>query len=471
MTNPFPRSARAPAPTPTTLPQSPRLRRGESNAPLPPRLASPPADQAASSPRSGHPAGALPPIFPPHPHLLRYPTNDSPADETISPNLLFAVTQLRPNRLRRPAALHQANPVATFHFTPADEMVLIKTTWDGKPADFIFDTGSSTSLLDSTIFTSLTLAHDQATGKTANGDRVEELYNPPDLSLGPLHLAGAGPVVRMDLSAVRAQLDRPVIGLWGCNVWHKLVAQIDFDNGELRFFEPDDFPHPEWGNAIPLETPQGLDQREIGQSAYVRLTIGPFEDLFMIDTGNTQGGAIPTDGFDRILHATTRPVASAPAVTANGTATIRNLRTPEFILGENHYRDQIFVATTNWFGGLGLDFLSRHLVTIDFPHARLYLKPGKAFNRHDTFTTSGMDLKRQQGQTVVTITPKSPADLAGLRDGDILLKVNGKDAASYELFDLRELLRSKEGTEIDVLFLRDGKTHSATFKLHHRLPS
>lgn len=51
------------------------------------------------------------------------------------------------------------------------------------------------------------------------------------------------------------------------------------------------------------------------------------------------------------------------------------------------------------------------------------------------------------------------------------MKVNGKDADSYELFDLRQLLRSEEGAKIDVLFLRDGKTLSTNFKLHDPLAS
>jgi hypothetical protein len=346
-------------------------------------------------------------------------------------------------------------------------MVVIRTDWNSKPADFVFDTGCTSSILDSTAFPSLTKATDPVAYDTPAGQMTQVLYQPPNLNIGPLRLADGGLVVRSDLSMFRTLLGRPVAGLLGNDLCRNLVVQIDFDDGEILFLKPDDRPHPEWGTPIQIEsakTPHGLDN----QYARVRVIIDGFEDLFIVDSGLILGGNLPTDGFDQILDATTRPVARRLSYSLKGVTTQRFTRTPQFALGGLYYHDLIFGEDYGWEGRLGLSFLSRHLVTLDFPHAKLYLKPGKAFNRRDDWDdVTGMSLSRSTKSIILTISPNSPAYSAGLRDGDVLTQINGNDANSYTSSDLLRLLIAKEGTEINVHYLRDGLDHSVTFKLRH----
>ncbi len=146
------------------------------------------------------------------------------------------------------------------------------------------------------------------------------------------------------------------------------------------------------------------------------------------------------------------------------------MRAPPFTVGRLQYHDLIFGETKQWQGIVGNEFLSRHVVTLDFPHGRMFLRPGKEFNRADTYGMSGIAVRRLGHKTIVTITnPKGPGELAGLRDEDVLVQINGKDAESYQLSELRDLLRSKDGAEIDIKYLRDGKVQSATVKLRKEL--
>ncbi len=50
------------------------------------------------------------------------------------------------------------------------------------------------------------------------------------------------------------------------------------------------------------------------------------------------------------------------------------------------------------------------------------------------------------------VDTRSPAFEAGVRQGDVLLEVNGKPAAEYDLEDLRSLLRSGDGQKINITF-------------------
>ena len=54
-----------------------------------------------------------------------------------------------------------------------------------------------------------------------------------------------------------------------------------------------------------------------------------------------------------------------------------------------HYHDLIISETKSKTASFGLPFLSRHMVTFDFPHFIFYMKPGRGFSRRDEFQVDG----------------------------------------------------------------------------------
>ena len=183
----------------------------------------------------------------------------------------------------------------------------------------------------------------------------------------------------MDLSAFNEHVDRPIVGVLGNNVWRKLVLQLDFDAGQLRFLTPDDLPHPEWGTVVPLESAKTPRTVPITGVAYVRLNVAGAEGLFYVDTGDNGTASLTSGGLDYILENTKLAVLQRPRETAGGTLYARVFRIPTFTFADQRYNDLIFYETKDWAGTLGIRFLSRHLVTIDFPHARLFLKLRQRF--------------------------------------------------------------------------------------------
>jgi putative serine protease PepD len=72
--------------------------------------------------------------------------------------------------------------------------------------------------------------------------------------------------------------------------------------------------------------------------------------------------------------------------------------------------------------------------------------------------------KVQHGLFVSGVVTGGPAASAGLRSGDVIIKINGKDATSN--VQLEELtLTMKPGDTVPVDFVRDGKQSSATVTL------
>ncbi|MFN3828284.1 MAG: DegQ family serine endoprotease [Micavibrio sp.] len=73
-------------------------------------------------------------------------------------------------------------------------------------------------------------------------------------------------------------------------------------------------------------------------------------------------------------------------------------------------------------------------------------------------------MKASQGALVASITPTGPAEVAGLKAGDIIVKFNGKDIK--EMRELPRLVAETEiNTEAKIEFWRDGKLQNAKIKV------
>jgi C-terminal processing protease CtpA/Prc len=170
--------------------------------------------------------------------------------------------------------------------------------------------------------------------------------------------------------------------------------------------------------------------------------------------------------FDGLRKGTTQPTVAIPTFTANGTADLRDMRAPEFVVGGIHYHDLICGEIKDDGCTIGLEFLERHLATMDFPGQRLYLKPSHEFERRSQADMCGIGAERKGGQLVVAgVIAGSPAQQAGIREGDILLSINGKPVGEYGMGELREIFDAAEGRELTITFSRGGQQQTVSFKL------
>ncbi|MFO1034540.1 MAG: PDZ domain-containing protein [Hyphomicrobiales bacterium] len=75
-----------------------------------------------------------------------------------------------------------------------------------------------------------------------------------------------------------------------------------------------------------------------------------------------------------------------------------------------------------------------------------------------------LGLKEAKGAIVADLTEDSPAQKAGIRQGDTILKANGEEIADAK--DLaRTIAKVKPGTDIAVDIYRDGKPETITVKI------
>lgn len=75
-----------------------------------------------------------------------------------------------------------------------------------------------------------------------------------------------------------------------------------------------------------------------------------------------------------------------------------------------------------------------------------------------------LHLDQPRGIYVARVIPKCAADKAGIREGDVLLKVNNMEVNTYASM-MEEVGLFNPGDNVDVVFLRDGKEHTVTLTL------
>jgi serine protease Do len=78
------------------------------------------------------------------------------------------------------------------------------------------------------------------------------------------------------------------------------------------------------------------------------------------------------------------------------------------------------------------------------------------------------DVEEGKGVTVKDVDDESPASKAGMKEGDVITQVNGKEIAGVE--ELRtEIKDIKEGDTLKVAYKRGGKNQTAEIKIPKRL--
>ncbi|MGZ6007108.1 MAG: PDZ domain-containing protein [Rhizomicrobium sp.] len=111
-------------------------------------------------------------------------------------------------------------------------------------------------------------------------------------------------------------------------------------------------------------------------------------------------------------------------------------------------------------GNIGGGILKRFVVTFDYGHSTMYLKPAAGpIADLDTYDRAGTWFNVEpEGFKVIEVTAGGPADAAGLKAGDVITAIDGKPVSDIALPDARQRLRDDPvGTVVAFSVQRDGK--------------
>ncbi len=361
-----------------------------------------------------------------------------------------------------PKSTVKQNILAAFEIAKSCDPILLPVTFKGKECLFVLDTGSSHTVFDTSLRNELGEVKKIERALTHGTPITAELFDAPDAFLGPLNLKDSNEVSCLDLKMLSLIDGRTVSGIIGMNFLKRHVIQIDFDNGTLSFLQPVEDQHPDWGIELLIR---------YGTLGWPYIT-GEIPDSnnanFIIDTGSNSTGALAGDIFEKIISEKKPKTSEMLFTTVSGVMRNRECRIDNFSVGSFKYEKLIF-SEANW-SHLGLSFLARHIVTLDFANSRIYLKKGKQFTKEDETDMSGLHLLSISGNTVVySVDEGSPAQKAGIGSQDLILKINEKDASEYNMWGLRRLLMSQDKRNITMTIKQGENVKDVTFQLEKKI--
>ncbi len=306
----------------------------------------------------------------------------------------------------------------------------------------------------------------------------------------------------------------PVHGIIGYDLFRDFIVDIDYAKHIIKFYDPELYSYKKSKNRETL--PLAIR----GKKSYIDGTVS-YEDKdhvpvrLLMDTGSSdavwllenekKGLEIPDKNYEDFLGR-----GLSGEVYGNRTK-INNIQIGRFVLHDAKTafpHMEAFDFMTNFDGrngSVGGELLKRFNIVFDYPNGKITLRKNKYFDTPFQYNMSGLDLQHNglryiaekitnsQGVVVVekeksfgnvqilfenttrlSLVPEivvsgiragSPADEAGLQEGDIILAVNGKSIYKYKLQEVMTMLNDKEGKRIQVLIERYNTSLKFSFVL------
>jgi hypothetical protein len=264
-------------------------------------------------------------------------------------------------------------------------------------------------------------------------------------------------------------------GMIGFEVFRRFVTVVDYGAHTLTFIDPAKFDPRGAGTPVPFKFYDHLPQVD-----------GAFEGLpgrFDIDTGSRSELDL-TKPFVDANGLIARHPKGVPAVTGWGVGgpsrdyatrgaelTLGPVKIDRFVVGLGTQAKGA-LADPNYIGNVGSGMLKRFVVTFDYGHQTMYLRPLPApVADTDVFDRAGMWINTTAaGFKVVDLTAKGAAEAAGLKTGDEITAVDGVTAKSIALSDLRRRLRDEPaGTHVSLSVTSDGQPREVSLVLKDQI--
>lgn len=366
--------------------------------------------------------------------------------------------QLRPRTGHQESV--QADEKGLFAIGKNGRSPFITVNVCGRTIKMLVDTGCSRTGLDSSFCPDLGDSVGAVDQLTFAGIIQAEVFNPPEFELGGLKHTPEGPIFCQDLSDLRKITGEDFWGIVGMDILHHYVVQIDFDQGTLRL-----------GTTLPrLEAnlEDGLKLKFVNEGCpSVHVKCGTLEREFVVDTGSTNtcidhATYIRLESTDQLIAGPAHHATSAGGLSASRSVLLSRLEV-------GPHRHENVLCDSDSMPALGLRYLSRYVVTFDFPRGLLYLREGKRFSVPDSRGMSGIAPLRCPDDFVVSrILPGSRADLAGIQVGDRIKQVNEQSTAEMDMFRMGKLLTGPPGQQLSLVIEREGKEKTVAVVIQDR---
>lgn len=246
---------------------------------------------------------------------------------------------------------------------------------DGEKIPFAIDTGSPITILDESLEFKLGECLDKSTFNNFGSHGGIRVYAAPKLYLGGVPLVTESNVWTMDLKYFRKKGGPHLMGILGMDCMKHYCIQLDFEARKMRFLDSNHLNTNQLGRPFLIVfSTEGQDQTNLYCPFIPHSTLfGEEVTNLEIDVGcDMDGGMNP-----QLLEAQVRKQGARMERTRFNSGTAHSATFHEMTWSGQSYTNVTFrtwPARVGWSDLIGLNFMARHLVTLDFPDRMMYLK-------------------------------------------------------------------------------------------------
>lgn len=355
---------------------------------------------------------------------------------------------------------------------------------DSDTLQFILDTGvSSTIITDPNVLRTQKLNMTRKvklTGAGEGGSLMASVAIDNSLSMGSLRATHHNLVVLdEDVLQLSEYVGTPIHGIFGYELFNNFVVQIDFLRREITLINPKYYRYKKSkGDQYPIIIQDTKPYTEVvavldGEKTMplrVILDTGAGHAL-LLDRSQGSGSLPIPEKFVRAQLG-----RGLNGVINGSLGRIQKIRFGKYELDNilASFPDSLSFGmklnSRERQGNVGCELLRRFFVTFNYRDQYIVMKPVKRLLRekfeHDM---SGLEFRakgeRYRSYYVEHIIQGSPADLAGLSEGDELMFMNNQPAAELTISDIYKILQKGEGKEITIMVRRQGQIVVTQFAL------
>lgn len=358
-----------------------------------------------------------------------------------------------------------------FHFTQlTGGVILLQGRFGDFPdtLNFILDTGSGGISLDSTTADYLQLKpvpSDKSIRGIAGIRAVSFVYN-QKLQLGSLQMDSLDFHIN-NYDILTAVYGERIDGIIGYSVLKRYIFKLDYDSSKLEIWSKGTMRYPRGGYLTrPIITTLPVQQVRVKDNNVIT-------SRFLHDIGAGLNMMLSEDFIeDSMLLHKKRKLYYKEAEGLGGKIDMRMTVIKEVKLGPYKFRnvpvyifkDEFNVTSYPSQGGiLGNDLLRRFNCILNYDKRDFYLIPNSHFLEPFDYSYSGVELYYIEGEIIVgDVAVGSPAEAAGLREGDIVVGIN--KVFNQNLTQLKAAMQSVHD-RVRIYIRRDDKLLDIEFKV------
>ncbi|MEJ2904012.1 aspartyl protease family protein [Pedobacter panaciterrae] len=382
-------------------------------------------------------------------------------------------------------SFHGSRTKGAVNFTLIRNLIIIPLYINNKgPYNFILDTGVGPLVItDTTIVKDLNLKDLRPIKITGLGKGIEIdafLSNELSAKVGKASIDYIPTaILKTDILGLSNFMGIRIYGLLGYYFFNSFTVEINYSSKRVIFSLPGTKKKIK-GDIVPLQIINNkpyinveLDTKELGIINAKVVVDNGASHAISLETLNEKPFPVPANSIPANLG-----IGLSGPISGN-VGRVPKIRIGNFVLKDvissypiyDDVAAKTFILNRN--GNLGADILSRFNVTFDYANEIMYLKQNQSFKRPFEHDMSGIEVYVEEDPNkryfISRIEPNSPAQLAGIHEGDEIISINFSSAKTLNLNDITKTLRSGDGRGIFLSINRNGELLIKLIKLKKRI--